>query len=83
MIPAIKSAVNSIKKQPNWSVDVYLILGFNMSPARRSLVEKVLPAGVGLEVWNDATPYGYDEITANTKKEDPKVVRAVTRGLAR
>ena len=83
MIPCIKGAVNSMTKQPNWSVDVYLILGFNLSPARRALVKKELPPDVGLEVWSDATPYGYDEITAKTKGEDPKIIRAVTRGLSR
>jgi len=78
LIPSMKGAINSISKEPNWTVDVYLILGFNLSPRRRQLVRNALPPEVGLEVWNDATPFSYD----NGKRSDGKI-KHITRGLAR
>lgn len=61
---------------PNWEVDVYLICGFTLTPDRQKLVSDALPDGVGLEVWNDATPLGYD-------RDDFTAIQPITRSLAR
>ena len=83
LIPTLKGTVNSFLQQPNWSVDVYLILGFNLSktPLRRKLVEDALPDNVSLEIWDEATPYGYDD--GSRRNSNPKTIRPITRALAR
>lgn len=77
LIPCMKGAVNSILQEPNWTVDVHLILGFNLSPTRRQLVRNALPPEVDLEVWNDATPFSYERSRSDGK------IKLITRGLAR
>jgi len=77
MIPVLVDSVSTMISPPqNYQVDVYLILGWKLKPERRRLIEDALPEGVGLEVWDDATPLGYDE-------NDSVTIQHVTRGLAR
>jgi len=46
-------------EEKNWSVDVYLILGYKgLTPERRKRIVDALPEGVGIEFWEDATPIG-------------------------
>lgn len=74
IIPAMRRSVESMLSMENCDVDVYLICGFDLKPERLKLIEDSLPDGVGLEVWRDATPIGYD---------GTNVIRPITRSLAR
>ena len=76
-IPVLVSSVESMIAEPyNYEVDVYLILHFKLLPERRKLIEDALPEGVGLQVWDEATPIAYDQ-------HKDKAMKPVTRGLAR
>lgn len=77
VIPCIRQFLYSIQRQePTWEVDLYLILGDDtLELNRRKLIEDMLPAGVGLQVWEDAIPFSYDY-------EHPDV-RLATHALAR
>lgn len=77
-IPVLQNSVRSMISPPyNYQVDVYLVLGWKLKPERRKLIEDALPEGVGLQVWDDATPLGYDRPKTDVK------LKPVTRGLAR
>jgi len=78
MIPILVDSVQSMISEPyNYQVDVYLVLGWKLLPERRQLIEDALPEGVGLQIWDDATPLGYDSPSKDV------VIKPVTRGLAR
>ncbi len=77
-IPILKNSVESMMAEPyNYQVDVYLVLGWKLLPERRKLIEDALPEGVGLQIWDDAIPFGYDR--PRTDQE----IKEVTRALAR
>jgi len=67
LVPTLKLTVDSIIKN-NWSVDVYLVLGYEFEASTRQTMIKTikncLPDGVGLEIWEKATPMA----TASTGK---------------
>lgn len=75
MIPILVESVSSMLEY-GYQVDVYLILGWDLKDERRLLIEEALPEGVGLQIWNDATPLGYDQ-------RGDVILKPVTRGLAR
>ena len=75
LIPVLKETITSFTRS-QWKVDVYLICGFELSSQRKQLVIDALPSNVGLEVWNDATPLGYD-------RKNFESVQLITRSLAR
>jgi len=77
VIPCIKKFLYSIQRQePTWEVDLYLILGdTTLGEDRRKVIQDMLPAGVGLQIWEDAIPFGYDY-------EHPDI-RLATHALAR
>jgi len=75
LIPILGESVKSMTEQ-NFHVDVYLILGFTLTDEREQLVRDNLPPNVGLEVWNNAVPIGYD-------RNDFKAIQLVTRSLSR
>lgn len=79
LIPVLQYNVESLLTRKGWEVDVYLVLGFELKPERRKLIEDALPEGVGLEIWDNATPYSYD--VRNGKKDDH--LTEITRALAR
>lgn len=68
LIPILTEGVSSMI-QAGYDVDVYLVCHFMLSPERQALVQKSLPPTVGLQVWNDATPLGYD--TSLDPKDHP------------
>jgi len=77
MIPVLVDSVSTMISAPyHYQVDVYLVLGWKLKAERRRLIEDALPEGVGLEIWDDASPLGYDK----TRNDD---IQAVTRSLAR
>ena len=58
MIPVLLDGVASLRQ--DYDVDVYLILGYNLSTAHLTSLQQALPNSVGLEIWNDACPYTYE-----------------------
>ena len=58
MIPVILDAVTSLIQ--DFDVDVYLVLGYNLSLTHQQTLQQALPHSVGLQVWNDALPYTYE-----------------------
>jgi len=72
LIPILQTSIHSFLDIPNWSVDVYLILGYPLSSDRNNLIRQTLPPNVGLEIWEDAIPFYYtkeDEHTEETVVE--------------
>jgi hypothetical protein len=66
LVPALVEGVESMI--PEYKVDVYLILGYTLSEDRQGALQDLLPKGVGLQVWNEATPINYEHLTATTKQ---------------
>jgi hypothetical protein len=58
-IPVVSEGVRSMI-QHGYTVDVYLVAHFILQPHRMQFIKDALPPNVGLDVWNDATPIGYD-----------------------
>ena len=60
LIPVLSEGVTSMIAA-GLDVDVYLICHYELLPKRLELVRAALPRQVGrLDVWNNATPLGYD-----------------------
>lgn len=76
-IPVVRQGVESMRSF-GYSVDVYLICHYTLSPQRHYQLRQALPPTVGLQYWDDATPLGY-------KLEAKKHLRLsqITRALAR
>ena len=79
LLPVLQYNIESMLSEEGWQVDVFLVLGFKLLPERRKILEDSIPEGVGLEVWENATPYSYD--VRNGKKDDH--LTEITRALAR
>ena len=76
-IPTLVDGIKSMISPPyNFEVDVYLILGWQLIPERREIIENALPDGVGLEIWDNAVPYGYNKVVDEKIK---KVIRSLSR----
>lgn len=76
VLPALVDAASSMTER-GWRVDVYLVLGYEkLAEERRRMIREALGAGVGLEVWEDATPLHY----AKTYNKRPKADQALTLG---
>ena len=83
LIPSIKNITESITLNNNnvWSIDVYLILGYRLNPKREQILKEIIPKGVGLEIWDNATPY-FD--TLHQERNRPKnKIRQFRHSLAR
>lgn len=82
LLPVLADSINSIIRKDNIQVDVFLVTAFELKPEREALIRKYLPPTVGLQVWDDACPLGYDpplrEKTSNTH-----VLSENTRALSR
>jgi hypothetical protein len=76
ILPVAQESVLSML-QGGYHVDLYFITHYSMSSERRVQLSKAMPDGVGIQVWDDATPLGYDEFL------DRKQVVPVMRALAR
>jgi hypothetical protein len=59
LIPVVSEGIRSMLTA-GYDVDLYLVCHFSMRPERQAVVRAALPDSVGLEVWSDATPLGYD-----------------------
>jgi hypothetical protein len=76
LLPVAQESVHSML-QSGFHVDFYLISHFTISSKRRSQLHDAFPDEVGVQVWDDATPLGYDEFL------DRRTVVPVMRSLAR
>lgn len=78
MLPVLVDSVESLTSHPyDYDVDVYLITAYQLRPERLQQLTDRLPTGVGLQVWDDACPLGYD------KRHNPNKIIPNTRTLAR
>jgi hypothetical protein len=78
MVPCIIDSIKSMISHPyDLEVDLYLITAYKIREERQQYLQDLLPIGVGLEIWDDACPLGYD------KRDHPNKVDDVTRALAR
>jgi hypothetical protein len=74
LLPVLLDSLTTLV--PLYHVDVYLILGYTLLPERRQMIRNQLPDGVGLQVWDDATPLGYPD---NQKQTMELNTRALSR----
>lgn len=79
LVDSVNSMVDNNNSKLNYQVDVYLILAYSMRPERERLIRSALPSAVGLQIWNEACPMGYD-LNRGTGQT---VVADNTRALAR
>jgi hypothetical protein len=78
LIPILVDSVENMIAPPfDYHVDVFIILGYPLKPEREQFIRDSLPLGVGLQVWDDSSPLGYD------KKNGKKKLIPNTRTLAR
>ena len=71
LVPVLTASVQSIIRQSspsssihnNFTVDVYLITHYPVTPQRYQQLRTALPQQVGLQIWDGATPYGYIQDT--------------------
>jgi hypothetical protein len=59
LIPVVTEGIRTMIDS-GYSVDLFMVCHFNLEPEREALVRKSLPPGAGLQVWNEASPIGYD-----------------------
>jgi hypothetical protein len=76
LIPVVAEACSSMQAH-GYLVDVYLITHYEIRPERFKLLRDRLPSFVGIEVWDDATPLGYNLQHSDT------LIEPITRSLAR
>jgi hypothetical protein len=75
VLPILIDSVESMVYDPqlNYQVDVYMILAYPLRSDREAMIRERLPPIVGLQIWDDACPLGYDSsksaaaITNNTR----------------
>lgn len=75
LIPVLVEGIESMLRI-GFEVDLVVICHYSMT--RSHLIREALPASVGIEIWDNATPLGY-------KLEDKKhnYTQSITRALAR
>lgn len=56
LIPVVRESIESMIMS-GFDVDLVIICHYNMT--RRNLIREALPATVGLQVWDNASPLGY------------------------
>jgi hypothetical protein len=69
LVPVVLESVENIMADAShrYTVDVYLILGYNLSSERQNAIQSKLPNTVGLQIWNEAKPLNYDFQTKKTR----------------
>lgn len=83
LLPVLVDSINSISAEDNLQVDVFLITAFDLKPEREALIRRHLPPEVGLQIWDDACPLGYDPPLREQNIGTPRVLSENTRALAR
>ena len=84
VLPILVDGVASMVNK-GWSVDVYLICGFeSLTEERHEMIQSALPDGVGLQVWTDAIPYYYvKKYNGDLKHGDQSSIELAPHGLSR
>jgi hypothetical protein len=79
VLPVLVDSVESMVyfSKANYQVDVVLILAYPLRPDRYEMIRRKLPSSVGLEIWDDACPLGYDV------KHSTQTILDNTRALSR
>lgn len=80
MIPVLKEGIESLI-EAGYSVDLFLICKYILSPEKHDQILQSLPKGVKLEFWDDATPIDYD--LGGRSRNNPLKVIEINRALAR
>jgi hypothetical protein len=70
----------SVTSTNGFYVDVYWIAHYYVTQARRDEFRSLLPASVGLQIWEDATPLGYASESSDSKIQ---LIQPITRALSR
>ena len=73
LMPVLVDSVQSLVAF-DYQVDVYLILGYTLRPERHQEIRNRLPAGVGLQVWDDAIPLGYPDAQNHTMEPNTRAL---------
>jgi hypothetical protein len=60
VVPVLRESTESLLQDDFATVDLYLVLGFDLGFDLESDLRDLLPNGVGLEIWQDAIPLGYN-----------------------
>lgn len=68
LIPILTEGVESMLSF-GYHVDVHLVCHWTMLPNRLELIRQKLPPVVGLDIWDDASPLGYNVVTKNNPIE--------------
>jgi hypothetical protein len=76
IVPIIVESVQSMMQ--TYQVDLFVITHYTLSQQRYRELRQRIPATVGIQIWDDATPYGY--VTENTTSLQ---IQHHTRGLSR
>ena len=78
LVPALLDGIETMV--PFYQVGVYLILGYKLSDERRRVVQDLLPVGVRLQVWDQATPLSYELLSQYDRKQNlSDAVRILSR----
>lgn len=78
IIPVVHNAIESFKSY-GYAVDLYLILSYSLSDGVEKLIRSSLPSSVGIEIWNDATPFDILPLKDNTKRRMKQIPKALSR----
>ena len=82
LIPVVSEATASMISF-GYSVDVYLITHYELPADRQQLLRNAVPSTVGLQVWDDATPFGYSPPKNNNEQDGLKSIQRISNALAR
>ena len=82
LIPLVSEAVASMISF-GYTVDLYLITHYELTPDRQLLLRNAVPPTVGLQVWDDATPLGYAPPKNNNEQDGLTSLQPISNALAR
>jgi hypothetical protein len=76
LIPVVVEACSSMRAR-GYLVDIYLITHYKLRPERLKLLRDRISSDVGIEIWDDATPLGYN------LQHGEAPIEPITRALSR
>ena len=83
VLPLIVDGVSDMASR-GWSVDVYLICGFEeLREERRRMIVDALPDNVGFEHWDSAIPFYYVKKHNQDLKQPDQAIELAPHGLSR
>jgi hypothetical protein len=81
IVPIIRESVTSMISE-GYQVDLYLLAHYEVNSSRKMELRDALPKSVHIDVWGDATPWGY-EVQERHRGEKMDRIKPITRSLAR